>query len=90
MSTRDPWVKPHCAFCGLPPTDPMVPAHKLQQAQTRHMNLLLDLGRLINGEEPLNDFSEVNQLREMLRGNAGVPVLDGQGKPPADTDGGGS
>ncbi len=49
---------------------------KLREAETRHTNLLLDLGRLINGEEPLNGCSEVNQLRDMLVGNAGVEGSD--------------
>lgn len=49
-----------------------VPRHQLQQAETRYVNLLLDLSRLVNGEEPLNGFSEVEQLRQMLAGTAGV------------------
>lgn len=59
----------------------VVPRHKPQQAETRHMNLLLDLGRVINGEAPLNEFSEVEQLKAMLA----APASTSAAPPPSPT-----
>lgn len=48
---------------------------QLAQAQTRFVNLVLDLQRLVEGEEPLNGFEEVKALREMLRGAEPITIF---------------
>lgn len=64
------YIQPvHCEFCGLPPhSQPMVPLYKLRQSETKHLNLCLDIERVINGEKPLNHFEVVDKLVEMLYG----------------------
>lgn len=55
-----------------PPTKPaVVPERKLRESETRHLNLLLDLQRLMDDQPTLCNFPEVEQLRVRI---AGIPV----------------
>jgi hypothetical protein len=60
-----------------PAQEPTVPLWKLTEANNRHMNLRLDLQRLVAGEAPINSFKEVAAIGAMLDRSqpAAVPVL---------------
>lgn len=47
-----------------------------KKLQCRNLNLLLDLGRLIDGDEPLNGFGEVEALQNMLAAGSANQDLD--------------
>ena len=44
----------------------MVPIAKLRQAETRNVNMCLDLSRLLRGEDLLNNFPEIKSLEKVL------------------------